>query len=277
MRPSTVQQTSILTILGIMAVLMLYPFYFMVQTSLKDISQFALQFWVPAPPYHFENYATAFPVIWHYMWNSIFVTATSTVGVIVVSTLAAYPFARMRFPGRRVLYYSLISLMMIPGILTLVPQFVLVRDLHLIGSFGGVILPYIAGNELLGIFLLRAFFAGLPEELFEAARIDGASDLQLFLRIALPLVRPAVSALAIVVVLFAWNDYVWPLLVLTDDSTKTLVLGMVDLSFQIKNKTEPDYGLLMAGYTLAVLPLLGLFMISMRQFIAGLTGGALKL
>lgn len=273
MRPRALQQSSILSLLALLAALMLYPFYFMVQTSLKDNSQFALDFWRPTLPFHFDNYGQAFPVIWHYMWNSVIVTALSTLGVIVVSTLAAYPFARMRFPGRQTLYYSLISLMMIPSILTLVPQFVLVRDLHLIGSFGGVILPYIAANELLGIFLLRAFFASLPEELFEAARIDGASDLQLFLRVALPLVRPAVSALSIVVVLFAWNDYVWPLLVLTDDTTKTLVLGMV--LFQTKYITF--YGPLMAGYTLAVLPLLILFAVSMRQFIAGLTGGALKL
>jgi ABC-type glycerol-3-phosphate transport system permease component len=273
MRGRTLQQTVVLAILVVMAALMLYPFYFMIQTSLKDNSQFALDFWVPTAPYHVENYGEAFPVVWHYMWNSVIVTATTTVGVVAVATLAAYPFARLSFPGRQVLYYSLISLMMIPGILTLVPQFVLVRDLHLIGNFGGVILPYIAGNELLGIFLLRAFFAGLPEELFEAARIDGGSDLQLFLRVGLPLVRPAVAALAIVVVLGVWNDYIWPLLVLTDDSVKTLVLGMV--VFQTKYIT--NYGPLMAGYTLAVLPLLLLFALSMRQFIAGLTGGALKL
>jgi ABC-type glycerol-3-phosphate transport system permease component len=273
MRIRAVQQSALLTILGVMALLMLYPFYFTLQTSLKDNSQFALDFWVPTFPLHFENYGQAFPIIVHYMWNSVFVTICSTVGTIVVATLAAYPFARMRFPGRQVLYYSLISLMMIPGILTLVAQFVLVRDLGLIGNFGGVILPYVAGNELLGIFLLRAFFAGLPEELFEAARIDGGSDLQLFLRIGLPLVRPAVAALSIVVVLGVWNDYIWPLLVLTDDSVKTLVLGMV--AFQTKYIT--NYGPLMAGYTLAILPLLILFSLSMRQFIAGLTSGALKL
>jgi ABC-type glycerol-3-phosphate transport system permease component len=273
MRARTLQQTTVGAVLIVLAALMFYPFYFMMQTSLKDNSQFALQFWVPTLPFHWENYATAFPIIWHYIVNSIIVVGLSTAGVIVVATLAAYPFARMRFPGREPLYYALIAMMMVPAVLILVPQFVLIRNLGLIGSYAGVILPYIAGGEIIAIFILRAFFASLPEELFESARMDGASEGQVFLRIAVPLVRPAVTAVAILQVLVNWNDYVLPLLVLTDDSVKTLVLGLV--VFQTRYVT--NYGPQMAGYTIGALPLLLLFSFGMRQFISGLTAGALKL
>lgn len=273
MRLRAAQQTSLSIVLLILAALMFYPFYFMVQTSFKDNSQFALQFWIPTAPFHWENYATAFPIIWHYIVNSVIVVGAATVGVIVVSTLAAYAFARLRFPGREALYWALISMLMVPPVLTLVPLFVLIRTIGLIGHYSGVILPYIAGNEVLGIFILRAFFASLPEELFEAARIDGASEIQVFLRVAVPLVRPAVTAIAILTILLTWNDYVLPLLVLTDDSVKTLVLGLV--TFQTRYVT--NYGPEMAGYTIGALPLLLLFSFGMRQFISGLTAGALKL
>jgi len=273
MRLRTVQQTTLSAVLLLLVALMFYPFYFMLQTSLKDNSQFASQFWVPTPPFHWENYGAAFPIIWHYIVNSVIVVGLATLGVIAVATLAAYPFARMRFWGRDALYYALIAMMMVPPVLTLVPQFVLIRNLGLIGSYPGVILPYIAGNEILGIFILRAFFASLPEELFEAARIDGASELQVFLRVAVPLVRPAVTAIGILTVLLTWNDYVLPLLVLTDDSVKTLVLGLV--AFQTRYVT--NYGPQMAGYIIGALPLLVLFAFGTRQFVTGLTTGALKL
>jgi raffinose/stachyose/melibiose transport system permease protein len=274
MRRGTVFQIVYLTILSILGLLMLYPFYFMVQTSFKDTSEFTFNFWTPATPFHLDNYSTAFQVIWHYIVNSIIVVGIATAGVVVVATLAAYPFARIRFRGREVLYYSIIAMMMIPAILTLIPQFILIRNANLIDTYGGVILPYVAAGETISIFIMRGFFASLPEELFEAARIDGAGDAQVFLRIALPLVRPAIVAIAILEVLTYWNDYVWPLLILgSDDTMQTLVLGLVN--FQTRYMV--DYGPQMAGYTLGALPLLLLFAVGMRQFVNGITAGALKL
>ncbi|HZS86176.1 MAG TPA: carbohydrate ABC transporter permease [Chloroflexota bacterium] len=161
----------------------------------------------------------------------------------------------------------------IPPILTLVPMFILVRGFGLINTLWGLIIPYIATGEALAIFVLRTFFAGLPEELFEAATIDGASQLQAFVRIALPLVRPALGTVAIIQLLAVWNDYVWPLLVVTDDSVKTLTVGLVGLH----GRFETPWGELMAGYVLASLPVLILFFFTVRQFVTGLTSGALKL
>jgi ABC-type glycerol-3-phosphate transport system permease component len=272
MRAGSLTQTGLALALAVLAFMMFFPFYFMVQISLKDDTQFAQQFWWPLPPFHLENYSAAFGVLWHYILNSVIVVGVSTAGVVAVSTLAAFAFARVRFPGREALYYGLISLMMIPSVLTLVPQFVLIKNLGLIGSYGGLILPYIAAGEIISIFILRAFFASLPEELFEAARMDGANNLQVFAYIALPLVRPAVTAVAILQILTNWNDYVLPYLVLTDDSLKTLVLGLV--AFQTRFSIH--YGPQMAGYVIGALPLTLLFLVGIRQFVTGLTAGALK-
>jgi len=195
------------------------------------------------------------------------------VGVLATSTLAAYAFARFAFWGRQFWYYSIIVMMMVPGILTLVPSFVLARNLGLLNSLWGLILPYIATGEVLGIFILRAFFAGLPNELFEAARMDGASHLQAFGRIALPLTKPILGTIAIVNLIGVWNDYVWPLLVIGDDSLKTLTLGLTFYS----TRHTTAWGPLMSGYTVGTLPLLLVFLVSVRYFIQGLTAGALKL
>jgi ABC-type glycerol-3-phosphate transport system permease component len=252
--------------------LTLYPLAFMVITSLKDLAQYNEQFWLPVWPLHLENYTAAWAAVAPYMLNSVIVTGASATGVVVLSCFAAYAFARFAFPGRELCYYLVIFLLMIPAVLTLVPSFLLVKSLGLMNTRWALILPYIAGGQVLAIFIMRAFFAGLPEELFEAARIDGAGEIGAFWRIAIPLTRPILVTIAIIQVLSTWNDYVWPFLVVQDDSLKTLVVGLV--LFQTRFYTF--WGPLMAGYTLASIPLLLLFFVGMRYFIEGLTSGALR-
>jgi ABC-type glycerol-3-phosphate transport system permease component len=252
--------------------LTLYPLAFMVITSLKDLAQYNEQFWLPVWPLHLENYTAAWAAVAPYMLNSVIVTGASATGVVVLSCFAAYAFARFAFPGRELCYYLVIFLLMIPAVLTLVPSFLLVKSLGLMNTRWALILPYIAGGQVLAIFIMRAFFAGLPEELFEAARIDGAGEIGAFWRIAIPLTRPILVTIAIIQVLGTWNDYVWPFLVVQDDSLKTLVVGLV--LFQTRFYTY--WGPLMAGYTLASIPLLLLFFVGMRYFIEGLTSGALR-
>jgi ABC-type glycerol-3-phosphate transport system permease component len=253
--------------------LTLYPFFFMVMTAFKDNSQFAFQFWWFALPLHVDYLTGALGEMWHYIVNSTLVAAGTITGVLATSTLAAYAFARFTFRGRELWYYSIIAMMMVPFILTLVPAFVVVKNLGLLNSLWGLILPYIAGGEVLGIFILRAFFAGLPNELFEAARMDGATHLQTFWRIALPLTKPVLGTIAIVNLIGVWNDYIWPLLVVGDDSVRTLALGLTFYS----SRHTTAWGPLMAGYTVGTLPLLIVFLFSVRYFIQGLTAGALKL
>lgn len=256
--------------LGVLVLLVMYPFFMMVEISFKDIGQFTRDFWWPELPLHIEYYPQVAGQIWPYMLNSIIVTSISTIVVLVVAAFAAYSFARFSFPGRTVLYYLMISLLMIPAILTLIPMFLLVKNLGLINSLWGLILPYVAGGEVFAIFVLRAFFAALPNELFEAARMDGANDLTIFWRIAIPLTKPVLGTVAIVQVLSCWNDYVWPLIVLipfrreggshgpangrgrceppihrigiSDDSAKTLVVG---LATTFVGKYQTQWGPLM--------------------------------
>lgn len=267
------QQRSVLAVLLALVALTFFPFAMMVSISLKDNVQFYAGFWALPAPAHWDNYSSAFVVIWPYLINTVVVAIIAVPGVLLVSALAAYAFARFTFPGRTLVYGMIISLMMIPFVLTLVPSFVLVRNLGLLDTRWALVLPYIAGGEVLSVFILRAFFANLPEEIFEAARIDGASDLQIFLRIGVPLTRAALGTVAILQLISIWNDYIWPSVVIADDSLRTLVVGLV--FFQQRAGT--DWGPLMAGYTIAALPLLVVFALTTRHFMEGLTVGALKL
>lgn len=253
-------------------ILTLYPFFFMIMTAFKDNSEFVYQFWWFATPLHWSYLTNAAAEMWRYIVNSAIVATATIIGVLGTSTLAAYAFARFIFKGREFWYYSILAMMMVPSILTLVPSFVLVKNLGLLNTLWGLILPYIAGGEVLAIFILRAFFASLPNELFEAARIDGASHLQAFARIALPLTKPVLGTIAIVNLIAVWNDYVWPLLVIGDDSLRTLALGLTFYT----TRHQTSWGPLMSGYTIGTLPLLLVFLVSVRYFIQGLTAGALK-
>lgn len=266
--------------------LTLYPFLFLIQTSLKDNPQFYHHFWGLPGPLRWDNYAQAWGAINTYVINTVVVTVASVIGTVGLASFSAYAFARHRFPGREQLFYSIIALLMVPGVLTLISSFMWMKQFPLAGgndlwgrngngllnSHLALVLPYIAGGQAFSIFVLRGFIAALPEELFEAARLDGASDGVLFRRLAIPLSKPILGTIAIMVALSAWNDYVWPLIVLSDDSQRTLSIG---LTF-FRGTYFTTYGPLMAGYVLASLPLLVLFLLTMRTFIAGLTSGALK-
>jgi ABC-type glycerol-3-phosphate transport system permease component len=271
-RQRHVRTVMIVIVLVILVLLTFYPFVFMVITSLKTLKQYRANFWLPAWPVHLENYADAWQAVAPYMLNSIVVTVVSTIGVVCVSCLAAFAFARMSFPGRELLYYLVIFLLMVPAVLALVPTFLLIKNVGLMDTLWALILPYIAAGQVLAIFIMRSFFASLPEELFEAARIDGAGEIWVFFNIAVPLVRPVLVTIAILQVLSSWNDFLWPFLVIKSDSLKTLVVGLVGF----EGRFSTDYGPLMAGYAIASIPLLILFLVAMRSFIEGLSQGALK-
>lgn len=269
-----------------LAALTFYPFFFLVMTSFKDNPQFFHHFWRITWPLHGENYAAAWQAISGYIFNSVIVSVLSGLGVLTVASLSAYVFARHRFPGATVLFYAILSLMMIPGVLSLISSFMWMKQFPLAGgnnlwgqggtgllnSRWALILPYISGGQVFAIFILRSFIASLPEELFEAARLDGASEGIIFARLVLPLSKPILGTVAIMNLLATWNDYVWPLIVLSDDRRKTLTIGLA--FFQGAYATT--YGPLMAGYVIASLPLLLLFLFTMRYFMEGLTSGALK-
>ncbi len=231
-------------------------------------------FWgLPIPP-EFANYRDAWSRVNPYVLNSLFVSITSMLGAVLVSSLTAFIFARYNFPGREFFFFAILALLMVPGVLTLVPTFLLIKNFGLLDTYWALILPYIAGGQVLAIFILRSFIAALPEELFESARLDGATLWDLYARITLPLSKPILVTVAIINILGTWNDYIWPLVTIPDGNKWTVSVGIV--SFGSTYSGLQNFGPMFAGYVIASVPLIILFLFTMRYFIAGLTSGAIK-
>ena len=197
-------------LLIILLILTFYPLFFTFLTSFKDNNQFFTNFWGFANPVHLENYRDAFAAIMPYLLNSVIIAVISIFLILLTSSLSAYTFARLRFPGKEVVYMTILALMMIPGMLMLIPQYIMLRDLKLLDSYTGIIIGYVAGKQAFSIFIMRAFFSSQPAELFEAARIDGCNEAQAYYKIALPLIKPVLGTVAIMSLLDIWNDYLWP-------------------------------------------------------------------
>ncbi len=261
-------------ILAGLAILTFYPFVFMVITSFKTTPQFTHNFWGLVWPPELANYRDAWVRISPYILNSGFVSGISVIGVVTVASISAFVFARFNFPGREVLFFAILALLMIPGILTLVPAFLLIKRFGLLNTFWALILPYISGGQIFAIFILRSFIASLPEELFESARLDGASTLQAFTHLAIPLSKPILVTIAIMNILSTWNDYIWPLVTIPDGRRWTVSVGIVSFSSQYSGLQ--NWGPMFAGFVIASVPLIILFLFTMRYFIAGLTSGAIK-
>ncbi|HVU10092.1 MAG TPA: carbohydrate ABC transporter permease [Phototrophicaceae bacterium] len=241
----------------------------------KTSVQMATNPLLPTLPFHWENFAQAWELgIRDYMGNSLIMSISIVIGNTGLAVITAYVFARYHFPGKNLIFSAILALMMIPGILTLVPRYLLVRDLHLLNTFWAVILPSVFGANAFQIIVMRTFFSTLPEELYEAARIDGASHWTLLLRITIPLSSAIISSMAILQFNGAWNDLIWPLLVLNRDELRPLSVGLVLLS---TNSNAPEIGIQMAGSVIASIPMIIVFLIGMRAFIDGLSTGAVKL
>ena len=264
----------LVTVLSILGFLTFVPVLMLLQLSFKDDQQMASSMWLPVLPLHLRNYSKAWAVMGPYMRNSLFfVTGTVSIS-IVCSTMSAYALARYPFPGREFFYMAILALLMIPGILTLIACFVVTVRLHLNNTYFGVWLPMAAGNQAFQIIVLRTFFASLPRELFEAGRIDGASEWRMLRGIALPLAKPILTTLIVLQVMGAWNEYIWPIMVLSRPEQYPAVLAVLRLTQLI---TVRDVGATYAGYVISGIPLFILFSLSSRVFIRGLTSGAIKM
>jgi ABC-type glycerol-3-phosphate transport system permease component len=230
--------------------------------------------WLPTFPLHISNYINAWFVMSPYVLNSIwFVLGTVTISVLC-SALSAYALSRYRFPGREFFYFAILALLMIPGVLTLITRFVTVVDLHLNNTFLGVWLPMAAVAQPFQIIVLRTFFASIPEDFFEAGRLDGASELRMMVEIALPLALPITATLVLLQVLGVWNEYVWPIMIFSRPERYPAMLGVLQLGNLMRGGNPGDR---YAGYVIAGLPMMILFAFSSRAFIRGLTSGAIKM
>lgn len=262
-------------VLVAIALLIILPLLWMLSTSFKPKSQWFLAdiYWIPKR-FTWQNYATLFenddtPVA-RWFVNSLGVALVSTVLTLALDALAAYAYARLEFPGRKIIYGLMLATLFMPGMMFLIPNFLTIYNLGLLNIYAGVILPGLAG--VFGVFFLTQFFQSLPVELEEAAQIDGANRFQTFWQIALPLSRPALATLAVITFLASWNDFLWPLLVLQDPNLLTLPPGLSTL----QNSYVTVYGPTMAGAVIVAVPVLIIYVFLQRFIIQSVANTGLK-
>ena len=254
-------------LLGLL-VAFLGPFFWLLSTSFKtNVAMFRMPpQWIPDPVTleHYRDALLEFPLI-RYTGNTLIIVFFGTLGTVISCSMGAYAFSRLRWPDRGFLFTLLLATMMIPGQVTMIPMYILYSKLHWVDTFRPLIVPAFFGNAFF-IFLLRQFFLTLPEDLFEAARLDGAGELRVFWRIVLPLSKPALLTVIIFSVLRSWNDFMGPLIYLTSAENRTLALGLAHL----RGVQATEWGLLMAASFLMVLPAIALFLVAQRFFIEGI-------
>jgi multiple sugar transport system permease protein len=269
--PGTIVSLAIL-VLG--ALFMLLPLAWMLSASLMPLSEVIKvpPVWFDASKFSLNNYVETWSKLGfsRFFLNSLLVAVLITAAQLLTSSMAGYAFARFRFPGRGVLFLIVLSTLMIPFQVIMIPLFIMMVGLNLDNTFGGLIIPAIVSP--FGIFMMRQSMMNIPTALLEAARIDGASEFYIFFRIVLPLSRTALAALGILVFLASWDNYLWPLIITNSDSLWTLPIGISRLTEQYISQTH----LQMAGAAIMFLPILIVFLVLQRHFIEGITLSGMK-
>ena len=262
------------TLLTIVAIMAAFPFYWMLIASTHRSATLLTS----PPPLMpggalMQNYAelTSQVPFWRNMFNSLQVSGISTLLVLFFCSLGGYGFAKFQFPGRDKLFGLMLATMMIPGILGIIPSFMLMKWLGWLDTYLPLIVPGVA--NAFGIFWMRQYIqSSIPNDLMDAARIDGAHEFRIYWNIILPVITPALAALAIMTFMGKWNDFFWPLVILKDEAKYTLPIALASL----QNLYGQEEGVRMLGATIAILPIMVVFLMSARKFMAGLTAGAIK-
>jgi multiple sugar transport system permease protein len=272
MRQSLAVRLSRHGILLVGSVIVVLPFLWMFTTSLQSRAETYTNTSIFPTSWHWENYAHAWEAapFGQYYLNSIIMAAGIVAGHLALDAMAAYAFARLRFPFRNAIFVVLLAALMIPTFVTIIPAYTIVANLGWIDTYAGLIVPRLA--DVFGIILLRQYFASIPDELEDAARIDGCTRIGTFFRIIVPLSTPAFATLAIFSFLFAWNDFLWPLLVTNTDEVRTIQIGLA--SFVGRYGTSWNY--LMAGTLTATIPSIVVFLIFQRALVRGIATTGLK-
>lgn len=267
--PGTIALYVILTVVGLA---MLFPFAWMLSTSFKpapDIYSFTL---IPTQP-TLDNYVTALTKFPFARWfgNSLLTAGVTTVSVAFFDSLTGYVLAKLQFPLKSVIFVAILCTLMVPTEMLIIPWYILSVDYHWTDSYWGIIFPGVI--SAFGVFLMRQFMQGVPDELLDAGRIDGLGEFGLYWRIALPLVKPALAALCILTFLGNWNAFLWPLIVIQDPLMRTLPVGLSQFSY---GEAGSRWELIMTGASLATVPVLIVFALFQRQIIRGIALSGLK-
>jgi ABC-type glycerol-3-phosphate transport system permease component len=268
------QQVVLFIILAIGGVAMLVPFIWMFSTSFSRSANVAMpripRLWPPDPSlFNYVVASTNLPLVRYYL-NSFIVAGLTTAGYLFFSSLTGYAFAKGRFIGKSVFFIILLATMMIPFEVRMIPLYFLMRTLHLNNTLAALILPFITGG--FGTFLMRQFISTIPDDLIDAARVDGASEFTIFWKIVLPLCGPALAALAVLTALWRWNDVLWPLLVISDRNLYTVTLGLA-----IAGRSQGIFtGVALATAALAIMPIIFWYLLLQRYIIRGITLTGIK-
>ncbi|HUX20853.1 MAG TPA: carbohydrate ABC transporter permease [Spirochaetia bacterium] len=270
---ASLPQLLIYLLLIVAALWAIIPVVWMILSSFKTMNtifRVPLQ-WIPKP-FYWKSY----PEAWaqrnfaHYFLNSAIIAVTITVGNLFVCAMAGYGLAKYRFRGRNFLFLAVLSTLMLPLEVTMVPLFLVVKVLHWQNTFAGIIVPFLA--DPFGVFLMRQYILDLPDDLIEAARIDGMHEFGIFSKIVLPLVKPALTALAIFIFREAWNLYIWPLIIITSESLRPLTVGIA----LFMSNYGTDWNQLLAIATIAMLPMVVIFLMLQRYFVRGIVLSGMK-
>jgi multiple sugar transport system permease protein len=265
--------------LSLIGAVFMFPFFWTVSSSLKTAAEVYVfpPLWLPATP-QWRNYATVFEIIPFTRWfvNSLVVVVLSTVGVLLSSAVVAYSFARFRYHGRDLLFLVTLSTMMLPAEVTLIPQYLLFKELGWLNSIKPLWVPAWFGGYAFNIFLLRQFILALPRDMDEAAIVDGASYARVLVSIVIPLMKPALATVAVINFIAAWNDFLGPLIYLNSPENFTLALGLRYFNVAPGQPGVPQNHLLMASVVMATTPCILLFFVAQRQFVQGIVMSGLK-
>jgi multiple sugar transport system permease protein len=257
----------------IVAVLWILPVLWMVSTSFKPESMVmqAVPRWIPEV-FTLDNYRGVLQRadLFRWIFNSVTVAVFTTGAVLLIDSMAGYAFARLKFPGRDILFLTVVATMMVPAQVTMIPLFFVLNEMSLLNTHLALALPRL--GVAIGVFMLRQFFLALPMDLEEAALIDGCSRYRIFFQIILPLAKPSLSALGILTFVWTWNDFMWPLIAISSNEMYTLPIGLSTLVGYYGR----EYGIQMAGAFIATLPVLLVFMLFQKQFIKGIAFSGLK-
>lgn len=262
----------ILLVIGI--ILLVGPFIWMVLGSIKTTGELRQvpPTWLPENP-TLDNYAELFDRLSfvRYFFNSAIVAVAVTAGNVIFCSMLGYALAKLSFPGKRILFAVVLGTLMVPAIVTFMPLFVLVANLNLVNTHAGLILPFLVGA--FGVFLMRQFIGGIPDELLDAARVDGAGEHYIFWRIVMPLCGPAIATLTILTFLGSWNSFLWPLVVASTEDMYTLPVA---IALFATGQQETNVALLMAGSVVVILPVLIIFIVLQRYFTQGIAMTGIK-
>jgi len=262
----------VLLVIGV--ILLVGPFIWMVLGSIKTTGELRQvpPTWLPQNP-TLGNYAELFDRLSfpRFFFNSAIVAAAVTAGNVIFCSMLGYALAKLSFPGKRILFALVLGTLMVPAIVTFMPLFVLVANLNLVNTHAGLILPFLAGA--FGVFLMRQFIGGIPDELLDAARVDGAGEHYIFWRIVMPLCGPAIATLTILTFLGSWNSFLWPLVVANTEDMYTLPVA---IALFATGQQETNIALLMAGSVIVILPVLIVFILLQRYFTQGIAMTGIK-